>query len=146
MYGIFGIFFIEMIVQHELLHQIIFSAYNVDSKVTYNFWNGFLDSLKFKLTKDLDETQPWAWTTPDKNSVGNCTESCEVLHAQIEISDAQTQTIVATLFFMLLLYLFYNQLKEKEYSSERIYYEDEYPRFEIGVNENHQNHHHQKDL
>ena len=129
---LFGIVLVQGIIQHEFLHQLIFKEYGIDSTVTYNFKQIFADV--FDITPDMDGSSALAWTTPDSKSYGNCTENCQVLHSQVEISDSQTNTIILTLFIVLILYIFYKELNYGIQEIKDIRYndfEDEYPRFNI---------------
>lgn len=115
-------YIVQSTVQHEYIHQLIFDKYNIDSNVTYNFWNAARaqaeDAMHFNLLdNDIDNMTAWAWVTPIyTNTSGNCTETCRSLHTQQEIVDSQTSNIVLMLFVMLFLYVTYNEFfrrKEK---------------------------------
>jgi hypothetical protein len=130
---------------HEYLHQLIFAKYGIESNVTYNFGPAFKEQLQdvihFRIIDDnmsLLDKQPMAWTTPAWNTTGECTETCRLLHTQVEISDNQTENIVQVLFLFAILWLAYQYFSEQNIKRVYVYEkkdkedeEDEEPRFNI---------------
>lgn len=127
---------------HEYLHQLIFEKYGIDSNVTYNFKPAFSEQLQdvihfriIDVNKSLLDKEPMAWTTPAWNSTGNCTETCRLLHTQVEISDNQTENIVQTLFVLAMLFILWDFFSGKKNKKELELEEEEIdidePRFNI---------------
>jgi hypothetical protein len=127
---------VQSTVSHEYLHQLIFAKYGIDSNVTYNFGPAFKeqlqDAIHFKIIDaniSLLDRQPMAWTTPAWNTTNNCTESCRLLHTEVEISDNQTENIVQALFVFamgLIVWDFFidNEKKKRETEEDEIEYKE----------------------
>lgn len=110
--------FIQIVIQHEYLHQLVFQRYGIDSKVTYNFWPATKAQLNiFKInstTMDIHNVEAFAWTEPDFNSTNDCNETCESLHIDIDIRESQTINIIISIFAVFMLYFLYNNFFKEE--------------------------------
>jgi len=127
---------VQSTVNHEYLHQLIFAKYGIDSNVTYNFGPAFKeqlqDTIHFKIIDadiSLLDKQPMAWVTPAWNATSNCTETCRLLHTQVEISDNQTENIVQVLFIFamgLIVWDFFidTEKNKREIENEEIEYKE----------------------
>jgi hypothetical protein len=121
-----GVILATSIIEHEHLHQKIFADYGINSTIEYYFWDAIkaqLNPLTFFDT-EVYVRHPFGITYADENSTGNCNETCEMLHTQLEIVDHGVMNIIMTLFLFLVVYLFYHEFlktKEKEKEYEYIY-------------------------
>lgn len=105
------LFIIGSTIEHEHLHQMIYSRYHIDSFVTYNFIDSF---------KDLSGETPLAWTTAINTNGTNasCDETCNALHLENEIADTQTMNLVEAMFIIFLLYVLHTALFRRKPAEE----------------------------